>query len=157
MDSGTIGLAAAGALGGRRLTVMPLSVHNARALTGSPLTNVLIPGGAARSSEGPLVTASTVASLHGLRFQTVIFTCCGFSLDSGVSAIEGDGTHHRRRRAGEICALGHESDAAGGGDGRALERRVLQIVRVDVVVTDVDAPEDAVGKLRAAGVTVVQS
>ncbi len=155
VDSGTTGLAVARALSGRRLTVMPLSLPNANALTGSPSTNVLIPGGSARFGEGSLVGPMTVASLQGLRFDSVVLTCCGLSLDGGVTA------HDLQDAAVKRAAVDSSSRVVLVAEGAKFARTALAVIcpfdRVDVVVTDVNAPDDALGRLRAAGVTVVQS
>lgn len=155
VDSGTTGLAVARALSGRRMTVMPLSLPNANALTGSPSTTVLIPGGSARFGEGSLVGPMTVASLRGLRFDTVVLTCCGFSLDTGVTA------HDLQDAAVKRAAVDSSNRVVLVAEGAKFARTALAVVcafdRVDVVVTDANAPDDALGRLRAAGVQVVQS
>src|SRR6202044_4264591 len=62
LDSGTTVTETARALAGRRLTVMPLSLHAAMALAGSASVRLIMPGGETRPGElamvGPLALAS---------------------------------------------------------------------------------------------------
>jgi DeoR/GlpR family transcriptional regulator of sugar metabolism len=155
VDSGTTGLAVARALSGRRMTVMPLSLPNANALTGSASTTLLIPGGSARFGEGSLVGPMTEASLRRLRFDTVVLTCCGFSLDAGVTA------HDLQDAAVKRAALDSANRVVLVAEGAKFARTALAVVcpydRVDIVVTDDSAPADALSRLRSAGVQVVQA
>lgn len=155
VDSGTTGLAVARALSGRRLTVMPLSLPTANALTGSPSTNVLMPGGSARFGEGSLVGPLTEASLRGLRFDSVVLTCCGCSFDGGVTA------HDLQDAAVKRAAVASSRRVVLVAEGAKFARTALAVVcpfdRVDVVVTDASAPDEAIDRLRAAGVDVVLS
>lgn len=155
VDSGTTGLAVARALSGRRLTVMALSLPSANALTGNPATKVLIPGGSARFGEGSLVGAMTEASLRGLRFDTMVLTCCGYTVEGGVTA------HDLQDAAVKRAALDSSNRTLLVAEGAKFARTALAVVcafdRVDVVVTDADAPEEALDRLRAAGVHVVLS
>lgn len=155
VDSGTTGLAVARALSGRRLTVTPLSLPVANALTSSASTTVLVPGGSVRHGEGSLVGALTEASLRALRFDTVVLTCCGLSLAAGVTA------HDLQDAAVKRAAVESSNRVVLVAEGAKFARTALAVVcaydRVDVVVTDASAPEPALSALRAAGVQVVQS
>jgi DeoR/GlpR family transcriptional regulator of sugar metabolism len=152
VDSGTTGLAVARVLIGRRLTVMPLSLHAAAALSTSPSVNLLLPGGSARFREGSLVGPMTEASLAALRFDTVVLTCCGLSLDSGVTA------HDVQDAAVKRAAMVSANRTVLVAEGAKFARTALAVVcpagEVDVLVTDADAPEEAVAQLREAGVEV---
>jgi len=67
VDSGTTGLAVARALVGRRLTVMPLSLHAAAALSATSSVHLLLPGGTVRHGEGSLVGPIAEANLRSRR------------------------------------------------------------------------------------------
>jgi DeoR/GlpR family transcriptional regulator of sugar metabolism len=155
VDSGTSGLAVARALTGRRLTVMPLSLHGALALSASPSIRLMLPGGTARFGEGSLVGPMAEASLAALRFDTAFLTCCGLSLDHGVTA------HDVQDAAVKRAARAAASRVVLVAEGAKFARTALAVVcparDVDIVVTDQAAPEEAVGRLRAAGVEVLRA
>lgn len=154
VDSGTTGLAVARALSGRRLTAMPLSLPSANALSASSTISLLLPGGTARFGEGTFVGPMTEASLRSLRFDTLVLTCCGVSLDAGVTA------HDLQDAAVKRAAIEASNRVVLVAEGAKFARTALAIVcsvvRVDVVVTDSAASADAVLHLRAAGVQVIQ-
>ena len=134
---------------------MPLSLPNANALTGSASTTLLIPGGSARFGEGSLVGPTTEASLRGLRFDTVVLTCCGFSLDAGVTA------HDLQDAAVKRAAVESANRLVLVAEGAKFARTAMAVVcpydRVDIVVTDASAPAEALSRLRSAGVQVIQA
>jgi DeoR/GlpR family transcriptional regulator of sugar metabolism len=155
VDSGTTGLAVARVLAARRVTVMPLSLPAAAALSVSPTVTLLLPGGTARFGEGSLVGPMTEANLAGLRFDTAILTCCGLSASSGVTA------HDLQDAAVKRAAIAAASRTVLAADGTKFARTALAVVcpaaRVDVLVTDTAAPEAAVAKLREADVEVLRA
>jgi DeoR/GlpR family transcriptional regulator of sugar metabolism len=155
VDSGTTGLAVARALAGRRITVMPLSLPNANALATSAVTSLLMPGGTARFGEGSLVGPMTEASLRGLRFDTVVLTCCGFSPDAGVTA------HDLQDAAVKRAAVAVSNRVVLVAEGAKFARTALAVVcpfdRIDVVITDASAPPEALSLLRVAGLQVIQA
>lgn len=155
VDSGTTGVAVAQAIAGRRLTVMPLSLHAIPPLAADPATTLLVPGGTARFGEGTLVGPMTEASLAALRFDTVVLTCCGLSARDGVTA------HDLQDAAVKRAAVASANRVVLVAEAAKLARTALVVVcpvtAVDTVVTDTDAPEDAVAQLQAAGVQVVRA
>ena len=154
VDSGTTGLAVARALAGRRLTAMPLSLPSANALSASASISLLMPGGTARFGEGTFVGPMTEASLRSLRFDTVVLTCCGLSLDAGVTA------HDLQDSAVKRAAIEASNRVVLVAEGAKFARTALAIVcsvaLIDIVVTDSSAPAEAVSQVRAAGVEVLQ-
>lgn len=153
LDSGTTGLAVARALVGRRLTVVPLSLHAAGVLSASASVTLLLPGGTARFGEGSLVGPTTEANLAALRFDTTILTCCGLSPTGGVTA------HDLQDAAVKRAAVAAAGRVVLVAEGAKFARTALAVVcpasRVDVLVTDRAAPTDALGQLRDTGVQVV--
>ena len=152
VDSGTSGLAAARALADRQLTVMPLSLHGAVALSASSSVNLLLPGGATRFGEGAMVGPLAEASLAALRFDTVVLTCCGLSPEDGVTA------HDLQDAAVKRAAVTSSRRIILVAEGAKFTRTALATVcptdRIDVLVTDETAPADALGRFRDAGVDV---
>lgn len=155
VDSGTTGLAVAHALTGRRLTVMPLSLHALAPLSASPSTTLLVPGGTARFGEGSLVGPMTEASLRGLRFDTVVLTCCGFSAREGVTA------HDLQDAAVKRAAVASANRVVLVAEAAKLARTALVVVcpaaEIDILVTETDVPDEAVAQLTATGVDVVRA
>lgn len=155
LDSGTTGLAVARALTGRRLTVMPLSLQAAGVLGGNPSVNLLLPGGTARFGEGSLVGPMTEANLTSLRFDTTVLTCCGLSPEGGVTA------HDLSDAAVKRAAIGVAARTVLVAEGAKFARTALAVVcplaRVDVLVTDEEAPPAVLRQLREAGVQVLQA
>jgi len=152
VDSGTSGLAVARALTDRQLTVMPLSLHGAVALSASSSVNLLLPGGATRFGEGAMVGPLAEASLAALRFDTVVLTCCGLSPEDGVTA------HDLQDAAVKRAAVTSSRRIILVAEGAKFTRTALATVcptdRIDVLVTDETAPADALGRFRDAGVDV---
>ena len=143
----------AGAGAGRpRLTVMPMSLHAAMALSGSASVRLMLPGGEARPGELAMVGPLALAGIRALRFDTVVLGCCGVSPEGDVMAHDlGDAAVKQA-----LLASGGRSVLAvdGAKFGRAALAVVGPLAELDVVVTDDTAPEPAVAALRAAGVEV---
>lgn len=153
LDSGTTGLAVAKVLLGRRLTVMPLSLSAAWTLAASSTLTLLVPGGSARFGEGSLVGPMTEASLASLRFDTLVLTCCGLSVATGVTAY--DLADAAVKRAAVAAAARVVLVAEGAKFARTALAVVCPLDRVDVLVTDDTAPADALASLRGSGMQVV--
>ena len=152
LDSGTTVAETARALAGRRLTVMPLSLHAAMALAGSASVRLMLPGGEARPGELAMVGPLALAGIAALRFDTVVLGCCGVSPEGHVMAHDlGDAAVKQA-----LLASGRRSVLAVDGSkfGRAALAVVCELAAVDVVVTDDSAPAPAVAALQAAGVEV---
>ena len=154
LDSGTTVLQTAKALAGRRLTVMPMSLPAAMALTGPGAVQLVLPGGEARGGELAMVGPMALAGIGALRFDTVVLGCCGVSPEGHVMAHDlGDAAVKQA-----LLASGARSILAvdGAKFGRAALAVVCELAALDVVVTDDRAPESAVGALEAAGVQVLR-
>jgi DeoR/GlpR family transcriptional regulator of sugar metabolism len=152
LDSGTTVAETARALAGRRLTVMPLSLHAANALAGSASVRLMLPGGEARPGELAMVGPLALAGIAAVRFDTVVLGCCGVSPEGHVMAHDlGDAAVKQA-----LLASGRRSVLAMDGTkyGRGALAVVCELAAVDVIVTDDRAPTSAVETLRAAGVEV---
>ncbi|MDM7830067.1 DeoR/GlpR family DNA-binding transcription regulator [Cellulomonas edaphi] len=153
VDSGTSGLAVARALVGRRLTVVPLSLPAAHVLSSSAATTLKVPGGTSRFGEGSLVGPMTEASLRSLRVDTAVITCCGMSVDDGVTAY--DDVEAAVKRAAMACARRTILVGEAAKFGRTALSVVCSMTDFDVLVTDSDAPAGPIAQLRHAGVEVL--
>jgi DeoR/GlpR family transcriptional regulator of sugar metabolism len=152
LDSGTTVVEVARALAGRRLTVMPLSLHAATALAPSASTRLIMPGGETRPGELAMVGPLALASINALRFDTVVLGCCGVTPAGDVSAHDlGDAAVKQAL----LAAAGRSVLVLDGSKfSHAAMAVVCQLSAFDVVVTDTSAPESVVMALQAAGVTV---
>lgn len=153
VDSGTTAVEVARRLASRRLTVMPFSVQALEVLTGSPTARILLPAGSVRPDEGSIVGPLVEQSLRGLRFDTVFLSCCGASLDDGVTAHDLDDAAAKRAMIGagrRIVLI-----AEGAKFARSAMSITCSLRDVDVVVTDDSAPDDVLDELRSAGVDVI--
>lgn len=152
LDSGTTCLEVARALEHRRLTVMPLSLHAANALSGAPRLTLLVPGGRPRPGELALTGPLTAASLAALRFDTAVIGCCGLSAADGLTAYDLDDAAVKR------AAIASARRVIAVAEAGKLSRTALAFVApasgLHAVITDEAAPNDETDALAAAGVTV---
>jgi DeoR/GlpR family transcriptional regulator of sugar metabolism len=152
LDSGTTCLEIARTLRDRHLTVMPLSLHAANALTGAPHLRLLLPGGEPRAGELAMTGPLTEASLAALRFDTAVIGCCGLNTAHGLTA------HDLADAAVKRAAIASSRRVIAATDGSKLRRTALAFVApptaLHAVVTDPTAPDDEIQALGAAGITI---
>jgi len=121
-------------------------------MSGSGEVTLVLPGGTVRRGEGSLVGSMTESALGSLRFDTAVLTCCGLSPADGVTA------HDLQDAAVKRAAMAAATRTVLVAESGKLARTALAVVcpadRVDVLVTDRDAPEGAVEALVAQGVEV---
>jgi DeoR/GlpR family transcriptional regulator of sugar metabolism len=151
VDSGTTCLEVARLLTGRRLTVVPMSLHAANALVGGPQLRLLLPGGEPRPGELALTGPLALASLAALRFDTAVLGCCGLTAD-GLTAYDLDDAAIKRA----IIASAHRVVAVADPAKftRTALAHVAPVSALSVVVTTADAPDEQIGALTAAGTIV---
>src|ERR1700749_4904879 len=148
LDSGTTALEVARCLAGRRVTVMPLSLHAAWLLAGGEGVRLLMPGGDVRPGELSLVGPLATASVAALRFDTAVLSCCGLS-DGQVTAHDlGDA---EVKRAMRTAASRTVLVADGSKFARAASGVVGSAAGVGVGGTDPSAPADTAAGLRGCG------
>ncbi|TDQ45873.1 DeoR/GlpR family DNA-binding transcription regulator [Actinorugispora endophytica] len=152
LDSGTTVLEAARELAGRHVTVMPLSLRGAAALSEGRTAKLLMAGGEVRPGELSLIGPLAEASLGAVRFDTAVLGCCGLSAADGVTAYDlGDVAIKRAAmRSAQRVVLAVDSTKL----GQVAMGHVGPVSEIDILVTDTDAPDDDVAGIRAAGVTV---
>jgi DeoR/GlpR family transcriptional regulator of sugar metabolism len=153
LDSGTTVVEIARVLAGRRLTVMPLSLHAAVALTGSTSVRLMMPGGEVRPGELAMVGPLALASVAALRFDTAVISCCGVSHEGTVMAHDlGDASVKR-------ALLSSARRSVLAVDGQKFARSAMAVVgelsSVDIVVTDTTVSDEALVALEAAEVEVI--
>jgi len=152
IDSGTTCLEVARSLTGRRLTVMPLSLHAANAMTGGTRLTLLLPGGQPRPGELALTGPLALASLAALRFDTAVISCCGLTASDGLTAYDlGDAAI---KQAAITSSRRVIAVAEAAKFSRTALAHVAPLSALDAVVTEESAPDTATEALAAAGVTV---
>ncbi|NJP45521.1 DeoR/GlpR family DNA-binding transcription regulator [Actinacidiphila epipremni] len=152
LDSGTTCLEVARALEQRRLTVMPLSLHAANALTGAPRLRLIMPGGEPRPGELALTGPLTESALGALRFDTAVLGCCGLSAADGLTAYD------LAEAAVKRAAIAAARRVIAVADAAKFSRTALAYVApagaLHTVVTDDRAPAEELAALTASGVAV---
>jgi DeoR/GlpR family transcriptional regulator of sugar metabolism len=151
LDSGTTAVAVGQALSGRRLSVMPMSLHAANALAANDSIRLLLPGGETRPGELAMVGPLTLASIAALRFDTAVLTCCGLSGGRVTTHNLGDAQVKQammRSAARVILAA----------DSAKFRQTAMAVVceasAADMIITDTGAPAAEIAELRAAGLEV---
>jgi DeoR/GlpR family transcriptional regulator of sugar metabolism len=153
IDSGTTALECARALSKRRLTVMAVSLRAADLLADSPTIDLILPGGEVRRDERTLVGPAAVGGIAGVRLDAVILGACGLA-DGTVTAYDiGDAAV--KRALTDVSAR-----VIVAAESSKLDRTGMAVVcaaeRVDVLVTDLDAPLATLQPWRDAGVDILR-
>jgi DeoR/GlpR family transcriptional regulator of sugar metabolism len=139
-------------LAGRRVTVLPLSLHAAFVLAQIDGVRLLMAGGEVRPRELSLVGPLATTSLGALRFDTAILSCCGLA-DGQVTAHDlGDAEVKRAMRASAARTV---LVADGSKFARSATAVVCALDELDVVVTDGSIPADGAVALRSGGVEIL--
>jgi DeoR/GlpR family transcriptional regulator of sugar metabolism len=152
LDSGTTALQTAHALYDRRLTVLPLSLQAAHALSTAPRIHLILPGGEVRPGELSFTGPLTENALKALRFDTAVIGPCGLSAEHGITA------HDLADVAVKRAAIASARRVIVATDSQKFTRTAFGAVcpldRIDVVVTDAAIPPEQHAALTAAGVAV---
>lgn len=136
------------------LTVITNALNVANRLVAQPAIDVVVLGGWLRHSEQTLLGHLTTQALQDLRADQIFFGIFGLDMAHGLT-----GTYIREVQtdrtliatARELVVVADSSKFHQSGPAR-----VLPIEAVSTLVTDRDAPPNAVQELRARGITVVQ-
>lgn len=152
IDSGTTCEEVAKALRGRRLTVMPLSLHVANALVGAPGLTLLMPGGQVQDGELTMHGPLAEASLAALRFDTAILGCCGIDARNGLTAYDlPDAAVKRAAMAASRRTVVVTDSSKFAATALAF---VAPVSALNAVITDTGIPDAESDALAAAGATV---
>jgi DeoR/GlpR family transcriptional regulator of sugar metabolism len=151
LDSGTTAALIGHALAGRRLTVMPMSLHAASEFAASTSVRLLMPGGETRPGELAMAGPLALASIGALRFDTTVLTCCGLA-DGRVTV------HDLADAEVKQAMVRSAARVIIAADSSKFRQTALAVVGAasdaDMMITDTGAPADAVDTLRAAGLEV---
>jgi len=151
LDSGTTALEVARALKGRRLTVMPLSLHAAMVLSGQDSVRLLMPGGETRPGELALVGPLALAGINAVRFDTAVLSCCGLA-DGQVTAHDLGDAAAKQAMLSAAARVILVADAS--KFGRTAMAAVCGTERIDVVITGTGAPGETISAMASRGVEV---
>jgi len=128
-----------------------MSLHAAWEFAGSTSVRLLMPGGDTRPGELAMVGPLALASIGALRFDTTVLTCCGLA-DGQVTA------HDLGEAEVKQAMVRSAAKVIIAADSSKFRQTALAVVgaasEADMMITDTDAPADAVGALRAAGLEV---
>ena len=151
LDSGTTAVEVARELNGKRLTVMPLSLHAAMALAAHDSVRLMMPGGETRPGELAMAGPLALASIGALRSDTAVLSCCGLA-DGQVTA------HDLADAAVKKAMLSAAARVVLVASSSKFARSAMAVVcradEVDVLITGLAAPQDAIAALRMAGTEV---
>jgi DeoR/GlpR family transcriptional regulator of sugar metabolism len=154
LDAGTTTLEVARGLRGRRnVRVLALSLHIADLLVEEPGITLMIAGGIARAGERSLIGPMAEHSFDDLSFDTLFLTVGGLDLQHGLSEYNLDDA--AVKRAAFASARRRIAVADSSKLGRAAFARIAALERLDVLVTDSQAPPALVEAIRGVGVEVV--
>jgi DeoR/GlpR family transcriptional regulator of sugar metabolism len=152
LDGGSTTLAIAHRLARRRLTVIPLDLHSANALSGAPDVRLLIPGGQTTPGSLSFTGILTETSLRSLRVDTAVIGVCGLSPRHGLTAHDLPEVPVKQAAIAAAQRTIAVCDAA--KFGRTGLGHVCPLTDLDLVVTDRSAPQDTLVQIQTAGVPV---
>ncbi|HEX4213146.1 MAG TPA: DeoR/GlpR family DNA-binding transcription regulator [Candidatus Dormibacteraeota bacterium] len=153
LDASTTALEVARHLQGRmELTVITNGMHIARELAGQPGITVLMPGGRLRWEAMSLVGGWGEHLLRRVNIQKAFLGGVGLTLEEGLTDVTEDEAEIKRamgQAAHEVIAIVDHSKW-----GRAAFATFLQASEVDLVITDVGAPQDQIERMERLGARV---
>jgi DeoR/GlpR family transcriptional regulator of sugar metabolism len=135
------------------IRAMALSLRIASELSDLPNVTVMTPGGIIRRGERSFIGGSALTTLEKLTFDTMFLTVGGISSEAGVTEYEVDDAEIKQaamRSARRIIVV-----ADGSKLGAVAFVRICEIEKVDILVSDRDAPAAEISKLREIGVEVL--
>ena len=153
LTGGTTTTAVARRLRNRALTVVTNAVNIASELVISETIRLVVTGGVARPQSYELIGPLADASLEGLNVDLMFLGVDGVNA-SGVTThdeIEAQTDRKMVGRAARVIVVCDSSKI-----GRSALSRICTLSQIDELITDVDAPEEGLDALRAAGVEVVR-
>jgi len=137
------------------IRAMALSLRIASELSDLPNVIVMTPGGTVRRGERSFIGGAAITTLEKLTFDTLFLTVGGICSTNGVTEYELDDSEVKK------AALQSARRVIVVADGSKLSAvafvRICEIEKIDILVTDSDAPEVEVNKLRALGIEVLQA
>jgi DeoR/GlpR family transcriptional regulator of sugar metabolism len=135
-----------------RITVVTNAVNVAYALGRKPGIETIVLGGYLRHSEGTLLGPMAEEAIRSFRIDQALYGCYGLDPDdglSGASLVEAAMDRVVLDAVGRVIVLADSSKFAQRGPVR-----LAGIERIGTLVTDRDAPEEGVRRLKQHGVEV---
>ena len=154
LDVGTTTLALARNLvDGAGLTVVTASLHAAQVLSVHDELRVIVTGGIARPGELSLVGDLAERAFDELHCDTVFLGAGGVDAEAGVTEFNLDDARVKRAalRSARRCVVLADATKL----GKVALGAVCPLARVDVLVTDASASDEALAPLRDSGVEVL--
>jgi DeoR/GlpR family transcriptional regulator of sugar metabolism len=154
LDVGTTALELARALGkASALTVLTPSLRAAELLAGNAALRVIVTGGIARPGELSLVGSLAERAFEELHCDMVFLGVGGIDADAGLTEFNLDDTRVKRAALASARRCVVLADAT--KLGKVAFAHICPLQRIDVLVTDSGAGEDALAPVREAGVEVL--
>ncbi len=153
LTGGTTTTEVARALVGREhLTIVTNALNIASELAVRPNLRLVVTGGVARSASYELVGPLADASLREINLDMAILGVDGISADAGLT------THHEVEAHTNLALIDRARRVIVATDGskigQAAFARICGIERVHDLITDADAPAEALAEIAAAGVAI---
>lgn len=146
LDSGSTTLQVAKHLRDRDITVVTNDIIVAGELAKTRNVNVVVTGGVLWKASRSLIGPQTIEFIRGLRVTTVFLGVVGVSVVSGVTCldmIEAETKEAMVDCANTVVVLADRSKMGRNGLGP-----IASLDAVDLIITDRDAPQDIVERLR---------
>jgi DeoR family transcriptional regulator of aga operon len=154
LDVGTTTLALARALADAQgLTVVTPSLRVAEALSVNQALRVIVTGGITRHGELSLIGDLAERAFAELHCDTVFLGAGGVDAQAGVTEFNLEDTRVKRAALASARRCVVLADAS--KLGRVALASICPLERVDVLVTDSDASEEALADIRESGVEVL--
>jgi DeoR family transcriptional regulator of aga operon len=135
-----------------RLTVVTNALNIASELAVRPNLKLVVTGGVARPESYELVGPIAEASLEGLNLDVVFLAVDGISPEAGLT------THHEIEAGTNRALMGRARRVIVVADsskiGRVTFARICDLARVDELITDDGADQEAIAAVEAGGVPV---
>jgi len=135
------------------IRAMALSLRIATVLSDSPNVTVMTPGGTVRKGERSFIGGGAIAGLEKLTFDSLFLTVGGISALNGVTEYEVDDAEVKKSALNSAKRVIVVAD--GSKLGAVAFVRICDIEKIDVLVTNKEAPEEEVAELRKLGVEVL--
>lgn len=140
-------------VGRTELTIVTNAVNIAVELAAHPRMRVIVAGGSLRPESYEAVGPMTDRFVEGLNFGVTVMGVDGISAEGGLTthdAVEARTDQGFAERSQRLVVVADSSKV-----GRVTLSRIVPLSRAALLVTDVDAPADAVDRLRDAGLEVL--
>ena len=135
------------------LTVVTNSLKAALGFLGYPHVHVILPGGDLRRESISLVGRAGCDLLQGIHIRSGFFGARGFTLAEGLTDVNIEEVKTKQALARSCHRVVAMFDARKWGQVATATFATLD--EIDVIISDVDAPEALVAAVRARGVEVI--